>query len=157
MLNADAIINKHMKNPLKAMDGFFYVNGWVKIYLEDLARNNKAGAPMNTKRPKFPIVAVHVIDDVFTDYDLESFTIQRSIVISGAIDVETKDDIDSRLQTLYRDVIKTMVKTLDVVKDKTKIKLNNSSFTIPDDSTDYAMFELMITTSTHEDTLKWLT
>lgn len=157
MINAETIIDNHIKTPLKNMTDVFYVNGWVKIYLDELQRNNKAAAPQNVLRPKFPIVAVHVIEDTFTTWNLEQFTVQRQIVISGAIDVKSRTDIDSRLQTLYRDTIKAMVESLDPVKDKNKITLNNSKFTIPDDSTDYAMFELMITTTTHEDTTKWLT
>lgn len=157
MINAEKIFNNNIKKPLSEMNGVFYVDGWVKVYLDDLKRNTRSTSVQNVKRPKFPIVAAHVVEDVFAAFNLEQFTVRRQIVISGAIDVKNKEDIDARLQTLYRNAISVIIKTLDPVIDKSKLTLNNSKFSIPDDDSEYAMFELIITTNTSEDIYKWVT
>lgn len=153
---AEALIAKHINTPINNLDGVDTIDGWVKVYLDDLKRNSRAGirVDLNTKA-KFPIVATHVLDDVFKKWNLATFTLQRTVVISGAVDVKDRTNIDSRLQSLYRSVILNIVKSLDPVKDASKLSFHNAKFSIPDDDSEYAMFELMITTNTQEDISRW--
>lgn len=158
MLNAEKLILDKIKTPIANMTGVYTIDGWVRIYLEDLKKNSRAGtvAVPGKPKPKFPIVAVHVTEDGFTKWNTEKFTAIRQIVVSGAVDVKDRTDIDSRLQTLYRNVIASIVTKLDPVVDLKKLTFNNAKFSIPDDDSEYAMFELIITTNTTEDIKEWI-
>ena len=158
MLNAEKLFTNHIKTPMSNLEGTTFIDGWVRIFLEDLKRNSRKGTVANPAEPKpsFPIIAAHVTEDTFSKWNLSKFSVLRQVVISGAIDVKDRIDIDSRLQTLYRDVIASVVGSLDPVKDINRLTLQNAKFSIPDDDSEYAMFELIITTNTVEDLLEWL-
>ena len=145
---------------MQNIDDHFYVDGWVKVHLDELKRNSKPHHVIAKDRPKFPVVASHGLEDIFTKWSLANFTTQRTVVVSGAIDVKDKATIDSRLQSLYRTCIKAILTSIlaspDFVKDVPKFALNNAKFSIPDDELMYAMFELNITITTQENINTWL-
>ena len=156
MINAEALVTNNITKPITDMEGVTVIDGWVKVYLEDLKRNNKKGTVVTpATKDKFPVIAIHISEDTFSKWSLEKFMVVRQVTISGAVDLKSKTDIDVRLQKLYRSVISAIVTSLDPVKDVNKITFNNARFSIPDDDSDYAMFELIITTKTNEDISTW--
>lgn len=159
MQNAEHYYNNFIQSPLKNLEDHTYVDGWVHVYLEDLKKNSKSNTIHRKGAPKFPVVASHCLDDQFIGWSLSKFQIRRVVVVSGAIDIRDKLTIDSRLQTLYRTCINAIIKNMkadpNYIRDAAKFSLNNSKFSIPDSSLEYAMFELTITIQTQEDAEQW--
>lgn len=160
MTNSELFYQTYIKTPLSTATGYSYVDGWVRVHLDELKKNSKNHRVNVNKAPTFPIFASHCLEDVYLSWSLTKFSIRRTVVVSGAIDVGDKLTIDTRLQKLYRDAIKQILSSIarspEYIKDAPKMALNNAKFSIPDDELPYAMFELTITITTQEDISQWL-
>jgi len=160
MINSELFYQAHIQDVLRNLDGVSYVDGWVKLHLDEMKKNSKAYQVNVDRAARFPVLASHGLEDVFTAWSPDKFTVRRTVIVSGAIDVGDKLTIDTRLQALYRRTIKAILESVmsgvGAVRDAPKFALNNSKFSIPDDDLPYAMFELTITLTTQENTKEWL-
>ena len=126
---------------LKNITDVSFLNGWMKFYLEDLIKGKNI-----PDMPSFPCVSCHYADDNHSGWGSGSMKVKskRTINISGAIRVGSRDrdTVNERLDTLHDTV-------LDALAGFEGLTFNSTRFSIPDGSTEYAMFDLNITIDIH--------